>query len=146
MSERFAGVGVEITESTAMRDVQATARNLGVLRDAGMRIALDDFGTGYSSLAQLKRLPIDVVKIDRSFTAGVPDDQHDVAIVEAVLGLARRYGFDTIAEGVENERQATYLDEIGCSIAQGYLYAPPLPEKSFTSYLRASRNRLTNAS
>ncbi len=146
MDARFPGVGVEITESTAMSDVQGTSRNLTMLRDAGMRIALDDFGTGYSSLSHLKRLPIDVVKIDRSFTAGVPDDPHDVAIVEAVLGLARRYGFGTVAEGVEFERQAAYLAEAGCAIAQGFLYAPPLPEHAFAAYLRASRNRLTNAS
>ncbi len=143
--ETFAGVGVEITESTAMRDVQATARNLAVLRDAGMCVALDDFGTGYSSLAQLKRLPIDVVKIDRSFTAGVPDDPHDVAIVEAVLGLARRYGFNTIAEGVESARQAAYLNEAGCPIAQGFLYAPPLPKADFDEFLRRSRNRVADA-
>ncbi|HEX3550806.1 MAG TPA: EAL domain-containing protein [Candidatus Elarobacter sp.] len=144
VEERFPGVGVEITESSAMRDVQDTARNLGVLRDAGMQIALDDFGTGYSSLARLRRLPIDVVKIDRSFTSGLPDDPHDVAIVEAVLGLARGYGFQTIAEGVETERQASYLERVGCPIAQGYLYAPPLPENAFAGYLRASRNRSAN--
>jgi diguanylate cyclase (GGDEF)-like protein len=145
MEEQFRGVGVEITETAAMRDVNATARNLAVLRQAGMKIALDDFGTGYSSLAQLKRLPIDVVKIDRSFTAGVPDDPHDAAIVEAVLGLARRYGFNTIAEGVETQRQASYLDQAGCAIAQGYLYSPPLPEEAFTAYMSAARNRLANA-
>jgi len=143
--DMFSGVGVEITESTAMRDVQATARNLAVLRNAGMRVALDDFGTGYSSLAQLKRLPIDVVKIDRSFTSGVPDDTHDVAIVEAVLGLARRYGFDTIAEGVESARQAAYLNEAGCSIAQGFLYSPPLPKDAFDEFLRRARNRALDA-
>ncbi len=143
--EQFAGVGVEITESTAMRDVQATARNLSVFRRAGMRIALDDFGTGYSSLAQLKRLPIDVVKIDRSFTAGLPDDPHDVAIVEAVLGLARRYGFATVAEGVESQRQAAFLNDAGCAIAQGYLYAPPLPRDAFTDFLQGARNSVADA-
>ena len=102
-----------------MRDVHATMRTVAALREAGLAIALDDFGTGYSSLAHLKRLPIDVVKIDRTFTAGVPDDPHDAAIVEAVLGIATRYGFATIAEGVETPRQAAYLLAAGCFHAQG---------------------------
>jgi diguanylate cyclase (GGDEF)-like protein len=131
------GIGVEITESIAMRDVQATMRTVAALREAGLAIALDDFGTGYSSFAHLKRLPIDVVKIDRTFTAGVPDDPHDAAIVEAVIGIATRYGFTTIAEGVETMRQASYLRSAGCFYAQGFAYAPPLTEEAFAAHLRA---------
>jgi diguanylate cyclase (GGDEF)-like protein len=131
------GIGIEITESVAMRDVQATTRTVAALREAGLAIALDDFGTGYSSFAHLKRLPIDVVKIDRTFTAGVPDDPHDAAIVEAVIGIATRYGFTTIAEGVETMRQASYLRSAGCFHAQGFAYAPPLTEEAFTAHLRA---------
>jgi diguanylate cyclase (GGDEF)-like protein len=134
------GMGVEITESIAMRDVHATRRTIGALRESGLVIALDDFGTGYSSFAHLKRLPIDVVKIDRTFTAGVPDDRHDAAIVEAVISIATRYGFTTIAEGVETEAQARYLLAAGCTYAQGFLYAPPLAEAEFATYLRAARN------
>jgi EAL domain-containing protein (putative c-di-GMP-specific phosphodiesterase class I) len=115
-------------------------RTVAALREAGLAIALDDFGTGYSSFAHLKRLPIDVVKIDRTFTAGVPDDPHDAAIVEAVIGIATRYGFSTIAEGVETMEQASYLLAAGCSHAQGFAYAPPLTETAFSAYLRDARN------
>ncbi|HEY6234630.1 MAG TPA: GGDEF domain-containing phosphodiesterase, partial [Candidatus Elarobacter sp.] len=135
LGEDLRGIGVEITETVAMRDVRATMRAVADLRDAGLAIALDDFGTGYSSLAHLKRLPLDVVKIDGTFTAGVPDDLHDVAIVEAVLGLAARYGFATIAEGVETERQASYLLSAGCFHAQGFAYAKPLTEEAFGARL-----------
>ena len=134
------GIGVEITESIAMRDVQSTMRTVAELREAGLAIALDDFGTGYSSFAHLKRLPVDVLKIDRTFTAGLPDDPHDAAIVEAVIGIATRYGFATIAEGVESMGQASYLLAAGCAHAQGFAYAPPLAEEAFASYLRDARN------
>ncbi|HZW53874.1 MAG TPA: bifunctional diguanylate cyclase/phosphodiesterase, partial [Candidatus Elarobacter sp.] len=134
------GIGVEITESIAMRDVHATRRAIGALREAGLSIALDDFGTGYSSFAHLKRLPIDVIKIDRTFTAGLPDDRHDAAIVEAVIGIASRYGFTTVAEGVETPAQAAHLLRAGCTYAQGFLYAAPLAEAEFATYLREARN------
>lgn len=134
------GVGVEINESIAMRDVHATMRSIAALREAGLAIALDDFGTGFSSLAHLKRLPVDVLKIDGVFTAGVPDDPHDAAIVEAVLGIAKRYGFATVAEGVETMRQSDYLLAAGCTYAQGFAYAPPLSETAFSVYLHGARN------
>jgi diguanylate cyclase (GGDEF)-like protein len=140
LGDGLRGVGVEITESIAMRDVHATMRSVAALREAGLAIALDDFGTGYSSFAHLKRLPIDVLKIDRTFTAGVPDDPHDAAIVEAVVGIARRYGFTTIAEGVETAEQAAYLLAAGCYHAQGFAYAPPLSESEFAAYVRGARN------
>ena len=130
------GLGVEISETIAMRDVHATMRTVAALREAGLAIALDDFGTGYSSLAHLKRLPIDVIKIDRAFTAGLPDDEHDSAIVEAMLGIAWRFGFEAIAEGVETPEQASYLLAAGCRFAQGYVYAPALGEAEFTASLR----------
>ncbi len=138
--EELRGVGVEISESIAMRDVHATMRTVADLREAGLLIALDDFGTGYSSLAHLKRLPIDVVKIDGTFTAGVPNDPHDAAIVEAVVGIATRYGFETIAEGVETMEQASYLRTIGCGLAQGFAYAPPMAAADFDAWLRGARN------
>jgi diguanylate cyclase (GGDEF)-like protein len=140
LGEELRGVGVEISESIAMRDVHATMRTVADLREAGLLIALDDFGTGYSSLAHLKRLPIDVLKIDGTFTAGVPNDPHDAAIVEAVVGIATRYGFETIAEGVETMQQASYLLSIGCGLAQGFAYAPPMAAADFDAWLRAARN------
>ncbi|HEX3462565.1 MAG TPA: EAL domain-containing protein [Candidatus Elarobacter sp.] len=145
LGEDLRGIGVEITESIAMRDVQATMRTVAALREAGLAIALDDFGTGYSSFAHLKRLPIDVVKIDRTFTAGVPDDPHDAAIVEAVIGIATRYGFTTIAEGVETMGQAAYLLGAGCLHAQGYHYAQPMTAAAFSAYLRNARNSVRGA-
>jgi diguanylate cyclase (GGDEF)-like protein len=140
LDDDLRGIGVEIAETVAMRDVHATMRAVAGLREAGLAIALDDFGTGYSSLAHLKRLPIDVVKIDRTFTAGVPDDPHDAAIVEAVLGIAKRYGFATIAEGVETMRQASYLLAAGCPQAQGFAYAPAMSADAFGAWLRGARN------
>jgi len=129
------GIGVEITETTAMRDVDQTIRSISGLREAGLSIALDDFGTGYSSLAQLKRLEVDIVKIDRTFTAGIPTDAHDIAIVEAVITLAARYGFETVAEGVENLAQIAYLTASGCTYAQGFAYARPMPAAVFEGWL-----------
>lgn len=129
------GVGVEITETSAMRDVAETARAIALLHDAGFAVALDDFGTGYSSLAHLRSLPIDVVKIDRSFVAGLPANRQDVAIVEAVLSIADCFGFKTVAEGVETREQASLLEKAGCSYGQGYLYARPMPLDRFEAWL-----------
>jgi diguanylate cyclase (GGDEF)-like protein len=131
------GVGVEITESVAMRNPQQTAETLTALRDAGLRVALDDFGTGYSSLAHLKRLPVDIVKIDRSFVSGVPRDKHDVAIVEAVISIAARYGFQTVAEGVETLEQVAFLSAAGCTFGQGFAYAAAMPAAAFDAWLTA---------
>ena len=131
------GVGVEITESVAMRNPQQTAETLAGLRAAGLRVALDDFGTGYSSLAHLKRLPVDVVKIDRSFVSGVPTDKHDVAIVEAVISIAARYGFETVAEGVETLEQVAFLSAAGCTYGQGFAYAAAMPAVAFDVWFAA---------
>ncbi len=135
----LSGLGVEITETVAMNDIASTTKTLSAMREAGLRIALDDFGTGYSSLAHLKRLPIDVVKVDRAFIDGVPYDVHDVAIVEAVLGLASCYGFETVAEGVESDSQVAWLTYVGCTYAQGFAYARPMPAEDLEVWL-ADRN------
>jgi diguanylate cyclase (GGDEF)-like protein len=134
------GVGVEITETVAMQDVHETLRNADRLRAAGFAIALDDFGTGYSSLARLKRLPIDVVKIDQAFTAGVPGDAHDEAIVGAVLEIAKRFGFEAVAEGVETAQQIAWLRAAGCRFGQGYAFAHPMPAEDFDRWLAERRN------
>jgi EAL domain-containing protein (putative c-di-GMP-specific phosphodiesterase class I) len=105
------------------------------LRSAGVLIALDDFGTGYSSLAHLKRLPIDIVKIDQAFVSGLPGDRFDTAIVDAVLSIARSYGFDTLAEGIEQEEQGAYLRSAGCRLGQGFLYGRPMPADDFEALL-----------
>lgn len=117
---------LEITETALLAVHVDAARVLARLRALGIAIALDDFGTGWSSLAQLKRLPIDVVKLDRSFVSGLPDDRYDRAIVEAVAGMAARIGVEVVAEGVETQAQADALRALGIARAQGYLFAPAL--------------------
>ncbi|HTW85984.1 MAG TPA: EAL domain-containing protein [Candidatus Sulfotelmatobacter sp.] len=128
-------VGVEITETAAMRNVDRTVYAIDALRKAGLGIALDDFGTGYSSLSHLRRLQLDLVKIDRSFIAGVPSDTHDIAIVEAVISIAERYGFHTVAEGVETFPQIAFLAAQGCTYGQGFIYARPMSETAFETWL-----------
>ena len=131
-----ARLGIEVTETALMRDVPAAIRTLREVRDAGIPIALDDFGTGYSSLAQLKRLPIDVVKLDRSFTAGVPHDTHDCHLIDAVIALGRHFGFTVIAEGIERAEQADWLREHGCTVGQGFLYGRAVSERRLMHVLR----------
>jgi diguanylate cyclase (GGDEF)-like protein len=127
----LSGLGVEITESVAMQNVSETLTVMEALHSAGVQVALDDFGTGYSSLAHLKRLPIDLVKIDRAFVTGLPGDRFDAAIVDAVLSIARSFGFETLAEGIEESVQAEFLRSAGCALGQGFLYARPMPASAF---------------
>ena len=101
------------------------------MRQLGIRFAIDDFGTGYSSLAALKELPVDTLKIDRTFIQNLTRDAGDAAIVEAILSLARHFGLSTIAEGVENRHQLLFLRERGCDFYQGMLGRPPLGEREF---------------
>ncbi len=119
-------LGVEITESAALGDFETVRAALAECGDLGMDIYLDDFGTHYSSLTYLKKLPIDVIKIDRSFVAGLPDDPDDAAIVHSVIGLGRSLGCRVIAEGVERPEQAQWLRDRGCTLAAGFLYARPM--------------------
>lgn len=132
------GLGVEITERIAMGDPSLTLRTLDALKDAGLAIALDDFGTGYSSLAQLKRLPLDVVKLDRTFIAAYPGDLRDVEIVSAILRIGDRFGFDTVAEGIETSAQAVALRNAGCRFGQGFHLGPPMPIGALADLVRAS--------
>ena len=117
---------LELTESTLLPDIAIAAQTLTRLRELGVSVALDDFGTGYSSLAYLKRLPIDALKLDQGFVAGLPDDPYDLAIVQAIAGLARKTGLEIVAEGVETQAQAQTLRECGVERAQGYLFSPPV--------------------
>lgn len=120
-------IAIEVTETVAMQNVEKTIDALTVLRELGVQVALDDFGTGYSSLSYLKRLPIDVIKIDRSFVAGLPHDPHDVAIVDTLITVANSFRFKTLAEGVETAEQMAWLREHGCTYGQGYAIAYPMP-------------------
>jgi diguanylate cyclase (GGDEF)-like protein len=118
---------LEITESLLMRDVQASTRKLSILRDLGIRIAMDDFGTGYSSLSYIARLPIDAVKIDRSFINAMAGNSQDMAIVSTIVTLAHSLNLKVVAEGVETEDQAKLLMLLNCDEAQGFLYSKPVP-------------------
>ena len=118
---------IEVTESTAMVDGDSGFRALRDLSSEGIRVAIDDFGTGYSSLEQLRRMPVDIVKVDRSFVSGMAADSTDREIVAAVVGMGRALKLCVVAEGVETPEQAELLRELGCDIGQGYLYAKPLP-------------------
>jgi len=118
---------LEITESLAMSDAEATGVTLRALHELGVRVALDDFGTGYSSLAYLSQLPLDVIKIDRSFVAGLHESPANLAIVRAVVGLAQGLGMAVTAEGIEREDQLAALREAGCDRGQGFLFAHPRP-------------------
>ncbi|HTO01613.1 MAG TPA: EAL domain-containing protein, partial [Microthrixaceae bacterium] len=126
---------LEITETALMRDVEEALTILTALHDLGIEIAVDDFGTGYSSLSSLKRFPIKVLKIDRSFVDGLPRDPHDAAIVNTILSLAKNLGMVTTAEGVESPEQRDALIAMGCPTAQGYLFAKPQAAMHFEAML-----------
>jgi diguanylate cyclase (GGDEF)-like protein len=117
---------LEITESLAMRETDATLATLRKLKELGVSIAIDDFGTGYSSLAYLKRFPVDKLKIDRSFVAELPKDREQCAIVSAIVALAHALNVRVIAEGVETDAQREFLARCGCDFLQGYLVGKPL--------------------
>ncbi|MEZ5321300.1 MAG: EAL domain-containing protein [Microthrixaceae bacterium] len=118
----------EITESVLLDDVERSIRNLGQIKDLGVRLALDDFGTGYSSLTYLRRYPIDVIKIDRSFVSGIGSDPENAAIVRSVVELAQALGLSCVAEGVETAGDLAAIRALGCDVAQGYLIAKPLSD------------------
>lgn len=130
------GIDLEITETGLLHDVDGASRKLRELRAAGLRIALDDFGTGYSSLGLLSKLPVDLVKIDRSFITGLPDDNASVTLVSSVIGLASAFGLKVVAEGVETAAQLRMLREMGCDQSQGYLHSRPVASEQLEELLR----------
>ena len=132
-----AGLKLEITESVLMRDVEVSLSNLAQARALGVQLSIDDFGTGYSSLSYLKRLAVDELKLDRSFVAEIADDPRSAAIAGAVIELARKLGLTVVAEGIENEQQATLLWQMGCTRAQGYRFHRPQPVGAVTALLQA---------
>jgi EAL domain-containing protein (putative c-di-GMP-specific phosphodiesterase class I) len=129
---------IEITESALMRDVQQTSMRLATVKELGVRVAIDDFGTGYSSLAYLQRLPIDILKIDRSFVATLTDENESVTLVNAIIRMAEALGHSTIAEGIEQESQDRVLRRLGCRFGQGYLLGRPLDAAATERLLRSS--------
>jgi diguanylate cyclase (GGDEF)-like protein len=123
--EAAAHLGIEVTESAAMNNVERSMYTIELFRRWGLSVAIDDFGTGHSSLAYLKQLTVDVIKIDRSFVKDLPYDERDAALTEMLLRITDRFGFVTLAEGIETEEQAAWLLENGCRLGQGYLMARP---------------------
>ena len=127
---------LEVTESALMDDAEAALRVLTELKTLGVQIAIDDFGTGYSSLVYLKRFPVDLIKIDRSFVAGLGRDREDAAIVRSVIDLAHALGIATVAEGIETPRHLAMLQDLGCAYGQGYLWSPPVPADQAVQWTR----------
>jgi diguanylate cyclase (GGDEF)-like protein/PAS domain S-box-containing protein len=128
-------VELELTESAIMKDAEASVSTLEHIKSRGISIAIDDFGTGYSSLSYLKRLPLDILKIDRSFVRDITTDHNDAAIVRAIIGLARSLGIKVIAEGVEDDKQLEFLNANGCNYGQGYLFGKPIEPEGFEAML-----------
>ena len=121
-------IELEVTEGVLVgRGAPHVARALKILCGVGVRIALDDFGTGFASLTHLKQFPVDVLKIDRSFVAGIGKSADDAAIVRAVIGLSKNLGIETVAEGIETLEQAAFVKQYGCDVGQGFLYGPAVP-------------------
>ncbi len=117
-------------------DDEAQARQLQALRALGVSLALDDFGTGYSSLAALRWLPVDVLKIDRSFVGRMENGDQDRTVVQATIAMAHALGLVIVADGVESEAQDRYLDALGCDLQQGYLHARPMPADEVLRWVR----------
>jgi diguanylate cyclase (GGDEF)-like protein/PAS domain S-box-containing protein len=126
---------LEVTESLLVRDVDQCIERMHELRERGIAISLDDFGTGYSSLSYLKVMPLDELKLDRSFVTDIGEAGRDQALAASIVELARKLDLSVVAEGVETEKQASVLADMGCHIHQGYLYGRPAPAAAFASYL-----------
>ncbi|MGZ9271232.1 MAG: putative bifunctional diguanylate cyclase/phosphodiesterase, partial [Candidatus Binatia bacterium] len=138
-------VELEITETSIMEGGEAALTVLSEIRKMGIRIAIDDFGTGYSSLSYLKRLPIDCVKLDRSFVSGATTDPKDAALVMAIITLAHNLDLKVVAEGVETEEQRDFLRLLRCDAGQGYLFGKPMPADVFEATISGNPRRKGNA-
>ncbi|MFQ5650073.1 MAG: putative bifunctional diguanylate cyclase/phosphodiesterase [bacterium] len=130
---------LEITETSAMEDIEFTITTLKALKEMGVRIALDDFGIGYSSLSYLKRLPIDFLKVDKCFVRDVPKNPDDVSIIKAIVALAQNLGIKVIAEGVEKKDQLSFLKSIRCEQVQGFYFSPALSPARFRELLASNK-------
>ncbi|HHT9119120.1 MAG TPA: two-component system response regulator [Candidatus Hypogeohydataceae bacterium YC41] len=128
-------LGLEITESTAMKDAETSIATLRAFKEMGMYLLIDDFGIGYSSMAYLSRLSVDSLKIDRSFVSSADTNSNNSAIVRTIVAMAHSIGLETVAEGVETEEQMEFLRLLGCEKAQGYLFSPPVPAEEATRLL-----------
>ena len=126
---------LELTETTIMEDPEDAIATMNQLRDEGITMSLDDFGTGYSSLSYLRRFPIDTLKIDRSFVTDIDTNSANQEIVKAMIGMARSFGMQTLAEGVERVEELDFLFDLGCDHVQGYYFSRPVPDTDFQKLL-----------
>ena len=133
-----AGLELEITESVLMQDVKGNIASLQAIRDLGVTIAIDDFGTGFSSLSYLAKLPVDTLKIDRSFIINMTIGPQGLALVSTIISLAHALKLKVVAEGVETEEQQRLLRLLGCDEMQGFLFSKPVPRETFESNFLAS--------
>jgi EAL domain-containing protein (putative c-di-GMP-specific phosphodiesterase class I) len=129
---------IEFTESVAMQDAERTTRILSELKALGLDTSIDDFGTGYSSLSYLIRLPLDILKLDRSFVSRMDKNKESRQIVHTILSLADNLGMDVVAEGIETVEQADELKSLGCQYAQGYFFSKPINKGSVEALLKCS--------
>jgi len=136
---------LEITETSVMSDAVYAMQVLNRLSTMGLTLAIDDFGTGYSSLSYLKRLPVDEVKIDKSFVLNMQEDENDAVIVRSIVDLARNLGLRVVAEGVETTSTWDALRVMGCDIAQGYVISRPLPADQLSAWLATVTPALAGA-
>lgn len=127
---------LELTESVLMKNQEEAILKMGKLKSSGIEFAIDDFGTGYSSLSYLKRFPVDMLKIDRSFVRNIEEDQDNAAIAGMIINLATHLRLDVVAEGIETKPQLIFLQELGCQMGQGYLFSRPVPAAEFTKLLK----------
>jgi EAL domain-containing protein (putative c-di-GMP-specific phosphodiesterase class I) len=127
---------LEVTETALMRSTEETADRLAAIKELGVQIAIDDFGTGYSSLAHLQRLPVDVLKIDRSFVSGLRENPEGRTLVQTLVQLGKALSIETCAEGIEEESELELLRSAECDSGQGYLFATPLDADAVEGYLR----------
>lgn len=129
------GIELEITESSFMSSPKQVMASLNLLKQEGIPLTIDDFGTGYSSLSYLQKFPINFLKIDKSFIQDLPENKNNVAIVEAVLAISRSFNLEVVAEGIETEVQADYLQQRGCKMGQGYLFGKAMQAKELENLL-----------
>ena len=129
---------LEVTETTIMTNPALARTTLTVLDELGVRLSIDDYGTGYSSMAYLGRLPVDELKVDRTFVRNMTRDEHDAALVRGAIDLGHNLGPTVVAEGVERPEHVAALGKLGCDIAQGYFYARPMPADELARWLRST--------
>jgi EAL domain-containing protein (putative c-di-GMP-specific phosphodiesterase class I) len=125
---------IEITETTLMTNIETTAQRLASIKDLGVRIAIDDFGTGYSSLAHLQRFPVDALKIDRSFIAGLKNNKEGETLIHTLVQLGKALAIETFAEGIEEQQELSLLRDEDCDSGQGFLFARPMDAVATREY------------